>query len=98
MRQFVGCCRQAQNLAKEQRRMSCQVSRPSASYPAQTTDLKELRDDPEIAPWLSRVPSQILQQALRDTDIAFQRFLSGAAGYPDWKRKGGMESFRDRRA
>jgi putative transposase len=43
----------------------------------------------------AKVPSQILQQAVKDTATAFGRFFSGAADDPDWKRKGGAESFRD---
>jgi len=56
MREFFRCCRQAQNAAKEQRQMAWPVSRRSVLYTRQTADLKELRDNPELARWLSRVP------------------------------------------
>ena len=60
----------------------------------QTKDLKELRDDPDLAPWLSDAPSQILQQALRDRDASYQRFFSGKARYPTWAKKSSQVSFR----
>jgi hypothetical protein len=36
-----------------------------------------------LHPWLCDVPNQILQQALIDSDKAFQRFFRKEAGYPD---------------
>lgn len=95
MRRFAGSCRLVKNLAKEQREFAWQLGRNRVSYSAQTADLKELRDDPKVAPWLAEVPSQVLQQAIRDTDDAFGRFFSGQGRYPRWVRKGGVESFRD---
>jgi transposase len=84
-----------QNAAKEQRQVAWQFGCQSVGYTAQTADLQELRNDPDVAPWLSQVPAQILQQAVKDTDAAFRRFFSGKAGYPRWARKGGSQSFRD---
>lgn len=84
------------NLAKEQRDLAYKFGAAhSPSYTRQSADLKELRDDLEIAPWLAEAPSQILQQAIRDTDTAYQRFFSGQSRYPTWTRKGNRASFRD---
>jgi transposase len=92
--QIDGCCRQIKNLAKEQRDLAYRLTGKSPGYTAQTKDLKELRDDPELAPWLSSVPSQILQQALRDRDAGYQRFFSGKAKYPTWAKKSSRIGFR----
>ena len=93
--QIDGCCRQVKNLAKEQRDLAYRLTGKSPGYTVQTKNLKELRDDPDLAPWLADIPSQILQQALRDTDSAYQRFFSGNAKYPTWAKKSSRISFRD---
>ena len=92
--QIDGCCRQVKNLAKEQRDLAYRLTGKSPGYTMQTRDLKELRDDPDLAPWLSNAPSQILQQALRDRDAGYQRFFSGKARYPTWARKSSRIVFR----
>jgi transposase len=94
-RRIDGCCRVVQNLAKEQRDTAWRNGRRRVSYSAQAADLKELRDDPNLASWLSEAPVQILQQALRDTHIAYSRFFQGIARYPAWATKSGWVSFRD---
>ncbi|MHB8295845.1 MAG: RNA-guided endonuclease InsQ/TnpB family protein, partial [Acidimicrobiales bacterium] len=94
-RRIGGCCRVVKNLAKEQRDFAHRMRTRSPSYTAQTADLKDLRDDPEIAPWLAEAPSQVLQQALRDTDAAYQRFFSGTSRYPTWTERSDGISFRD---
>ncbi|MHB1526796.1 MAG: helix-turn-helix domain-containing protein [Candidatus Dormibacteria bacterium] len=71
VRRIGGCCRVVRNLAKEQRDLAYQLTGKSPGYTAQTADLKELRDDPEVAPWLAEAPSQVLQQAIKDTDTAY---------------------------
>ena len=92
--QIDGCCRQVKNLAKEQHDLAYRLTGKSPGYTVQARDLKELRDDPDLAPWLSDVPSQILQQALRDRDAGYQRFFSGKARYPTWARKSSRIGFR----
>jgi transposase len=92
--QIDGCCRQIKNLAKEQRDLAYRLTGKSPGYTAQAKNLKELRDDPDFAPWLSDAPSQILQQALRDRDAGYQRFFLGKARYPTWARKSSRVSFR----
>ena len=92
---ICGACRFVQNLAKEQRDLARRYSRHRPSYSSQSADLKELRNEPDLTPWLAEAPMQILQQALKDTDIAYRRFLSGVAGYPRWAAKRVRQSFRD---
>jgi len=92
---IAGSCRFVKNLAKEQWDLAHRLGTRSPSYTRQSAELKELRDDPELAPWLAEAPSQILQQAIRDTNTAYQRFFSGQSSYPTWARKGSRASFRD---
>jgi putative transposase len=49
--------------------------------------------------WLNLVPSQTLQQSLRDLDQSYKNFfrrvkIGGPAGFPKFKRKGQNDSFR----
>lgn len=44
--------------------------------------------------WLKEVHSQVLQQGLKDLDIAFQRFFKKEAGYPRFKKKRHSASIR----
>ena len=83
------------NLAKEQRDLAWRYSRRRVSYSAQSSFLRELRNDPDLAPWLSEAPAQVLQQALLDLDRAYSRFLKGEAGHPNWATKTGWVAFRD---
>jgi putative transposase len=56
--------------------------------------LKELRNDPEIAPYLKDVPAQILQQGLWDALDAYDRFFKGQNKYPRYHQRSGKQSFR----
>ena len=44
--------------------------------------------------WLKELPSQSLQQVLKDLDRAYQNFFSKRAAFPNFKKKGQRESFR----
>src|ERR1039458_3824580 len=61
MSEIFGSCRAMHNVAVEQRSDAYKIAGKSVSYLDQTRDLKELRDCPDTAPWLKRVPSQVLQ-------------------------------------
>ena len=43
----------------------------------------------EMLPWMALVPSQALQQTLRDLERAFINFFEGRASYPALKRRSG---------
>ena len=75
LRQYVGACRAVYNTALEQRITAYETLGVSVSYKSQASDLKELRDDPEVAPWLQDIPSQILQQSLKDISSAYSNFF-----------------------
>jgi len=93
MAEVFGSCRAMHNVAVQQRNDAYEIAGKSVSYQEQTRDLKELRDCPDTAPWLKRVPSQVLQQALRDVEAAYKRFFEGA-GYPKFHKRGRNDSFR----
>ena len=44
--------------------------------------------------WLSFLPSQILQQALKDLDRAYRNFFEKRAGFPSFRKKGRNDAFR----
>ena len=94
MLRFCGARRFIYNLGLEQRKLAYSVAGHSAGYARQCDDLKELRDDSDLAPWLKEIPQQILQQALKDVETAYGRFFKGIASYPRFKRKWAHESFR----
>ena len=43
----------------------------------------------EMLPWMALVPSQALQQTLRDLERAYINFFEGRASYPALKRRSG---------
>ncbi len=94
LRRFCGARRLIYNLALEQRELAYQMTGSSPGYGRQCAELKELRDDTRVAPWLSEIPMQVLQQALKDVEVAYKRFFEGLASYPRFKRKWAHESFR----
>jgi putative transposase len=54
------------------------------SYGEQSGQLPAMK---QMFPWLGVVPSQSLQQTLKDLDMAFKRFFEKKAGYPAFKSK-----------
>jgi putative transposase len=63
----------------------------SITYAMQAADLPELRT---LYPWLANVPNQILQQALKNVEKAFQNFFEGRAFYPKTRGKYERDSCR----
>jgi putative transposase len=88
---FAAAARCVFNIAKEQRDRARKLCRLMPSYAMQCRDLTELRAEND---WISAAPVHVLQQALRDCDNAYQRFVRGQAGYPRWRKKGNDDSFR----
>ena len=48
---IAGSCRFVKNLTKEQWDLAYRFGAGSPSYTRQSADLKELRNDPKLAPW-----------------------------------------------
>jgi putative transposase len=88
-----GVSRLVHNVSLEQRSLAYRLTGRSVGWAAQDAEWVALKKDPEFA-WLSEVHSDVISQALRDLDGAFQKFFAGKAGYPRPHRKGERDSFR----
>lgn len=88
---FAGASRFVYNLCLDQRVMHYQLFRRSPLYTAQARELPELK---AAVPWLKDVHADVLQQAMRDLDKAFQAFYRRERGFPDRRAKGLNDSFR----
>lgn len=94
----VGCSRYVYNwgLAESQRAYELTGKRPRlGELKASLVELKKTD-----APWLYEVSAHIGQSALKDLNLAFERFFKGLkgegpkSGYPKFKRKGERDSAR----
>ncbi len=90
--QIVGVCRLVWNLCLEQRKAVYSSRRMSLNSYNQLPDVTLLRHDYE---WIKSVPSQVLQQKVRDLDAGYRNFFEGRAEFPERKKKGkAVDSFR----
>lgn len=95
---FAGCCRFVFNQGLAMRKGSYETEGATLSYADQCKMLPELKKAEETA-WLGEVHSQVLQQALKDLDSAYQHFFrrvknGEAPGFPRFKKKGQKDAFR----
>ena len=84
-RQCAGACRFVYNRA-----LALEIARHDAGekrlgYVGTTALLPLWKREPETA-WLSGIPSQILQQSLKDLDRAYRNFVEKRAGFPKFQR------------
>jgi putative transposase len=86
----VGACRYIYNIALEQRRDHWRKAK--LSYVQQARELTKCRSEFD---WLSSIPIHFLQNALKDLDLAFQRFFFGASGHPKPRKRFRNDSFRE---
>lgn len=96
--QFAGASRFLYNRGLEQRKSIYEQTGKSITYYEQNNELVVLKNQ-ETTAWLKEIHSQVLQQALKNLDTAFQNFFlnlkSGRkAGFPRFKCKGKRDSFR----
>lgn len=91
--QWAGSCRYVYNLGLEHRKLNWENFKVSQSYASQCEELTQLKKEKEVE-WLKQVPSQCLQQSLKNLDRAYQNFFNGVADYPKFKIKGANDSFR----
>src|SRR6266566_9206249 len=87
MRRFAGARRFALALNNE---MHTLVGRKHSHYQMD----KLIPAWKEEFPWLSEVPSQTLQQALKDLYRGYTNFKEGRAKFPTFAKKGKKDSFR----
>jgi putative transposase len=95
---FAGCCRFVFNQGLAARKASYETAGKTLSYADQCKVLPGLKKAEETA-WLGEIHSQVLQQALKDLDSAYQhffrRFKNGETpGFPRFKKKGQKDAFR----
>jgi putative transposase len=91
-------CRFVYNQALAHRKATYEQDKKSVSYAEQCKQLTCLKQS-EDTPWLNEVHSQVLQQALKDLDAAYQHFFrrvkqGQTPGFPKFKKKGQKDSFR----
>ena len=91
---FAGTRRWIWNWALVRKRGYYAEQGKGISFAQLCAELTALKDQPETA-WLQEIDSQLLQQALRDLERAFQNFFAKRARYPRVKsKKRGEPSFR----
>jgi len=94
-RQFAriaGVCRLVWNLCLEQRKVVYSSRRMPLNSYRQIPEVTQLRHEYD---WLREIPSQVLQQRVRDLDSAYKNFFEGRADFPELKKKGqSVDSFR----
>jgi len=96
--QFAGSCRWIFNHRLERKKKAYEEEKRSLSYYDLNNELPVLKRTEETI-WLKGVHSQVLQQALKDLDSAFQNFFrrvrnKETPGFPRFKSKGEKDSFR----
>lgn len=96
--QFAGASRFLYNRGIEQRKTAYEQSGKNITHFDQNNELVSLKKD-EKTSWLKEIHSQVLQQALKNLDAAFQRFFQNLKngkkpGFPRFKCKGVNDSFR----
>lgn len=80
------------NLALEQRILAySSQARLSLNYYDQANELSELKKQ---FPFFKEVPSQLLQQKLKDVEAAYKRFFNNGAGFPKFKKKRDLMGMR----
>lgn len=89
--QYAGACRVVWNLCLEQRQEVYSARRKTVWYNTQAKEITALRAEYD---WLGAVPSQMLQQTVRDLDRAYVNFFEKRAERPVYKKKGMRDSFR----
>lgn len=96
--QYAGASRFLYNRGLVQRKALYEESGKSIKYFEQNHELTSLkRQEPTF--WLKEIHSQVLQQALKNLDTAFQNFFNNVKkgrkpGFPRFKCKGVRDSFR----
>lgn len=96
--QFAGASRFLYNRGLHARKTAYEQEGKSISYFAQNNELVSLKSH-DATCWLKDIHSQVLQQALKNLDTAFQNFFQNVKngkkpGFPRFKCKGIRDSFR----
>lgn len=81
------------NYFLDQRKQAYLESKKSLNYYDNAKALTEIKKDPAFV-WMKEINSQSLQAALRDLDVAYNRFFRKEARFPRFKSKRDGQSFR----
>ncbi|MCX4309730.1 MAG: transposase, partial [Desulfovibrio sp.] len=92
MRQFSGCCRFVWNKALALEKENYDETGTRLGYDKLAGLLVGWKKDSETA-FLKDAHSQILQQSLKDLDIAYKNFFGKRAEFPKFKKRGFHDSF-----
>ena len=92
IKQTCGCCRLVYNTMLDRKMRAYKESGKTISAIELINQLPELKSEKEF---LKGVPSQSLQQAIRNLDSAYANFFrKGGSGFPKFKKKGVKDGFR----
>ena len=92
IKQTCGCCRKVYNTMLDRKISAYKEDGRTISAIELINQLPQLKS--ELA-YLKDVPSQSLQQAIRNLDTAYANFFrKGGSGFPKFKKKGCKDSFR----
>ncbi|MDR2233892.1 MAG: transposase [Tannerella sp.] len=82
----IGCCRYIYNWALARRKNVYETEKRTLSVTELSRELTYLKKEPEYE-WLNEVSSEILQQAIRNMDSAYNHFFKHGYGFPKFKSK-----------
>ena len=92
IKQTCGCCRLVYNTMLDRKISAYKESGTTISTIELINQLPKLKCEKEF---LKEVPSQSLQQVIRNLDTAYTNFFrKGGSGFPKFKKKGVKDSFR----
>lgn len=86
-----GCSRFVWNNILDWRSKEYTTNKTKVNYSISCKKLTEIKKE---FTFLKDVSSVVLQQSLRNQDVAFQNFFSGRAKYPNFKRRDSKQSIR----
>jgi putative transposase len=93
LKQFVGGCRYVYNRGLALQQEFYELTETHAGYADLCAVLTGWKQDLETA-WLNAMPSQALQQSLKNLESGWQRYFDGQAEKPVFKKKSEHDSFR----
>ena len=84
---LLGCCRLVYNLCLEHRNRVYEETKESGSLSKSYKYFCELKEMEEYSFLKTDAHSKVIQQSLRDQDVAFKNFFTKKSGFPKFKSK-----------
>lgn len=92
IKQTCGCCRKVYNTMLDRKITAYKKDKTSLTSIELINQIVSLKEE---FTYLKEVPSQALQQAVRNMEAAYQNFFrKGGSGFPKFKKKGQGDSYR----